>query len=52
MTDEKIMEHFEKMKEIYGEAVPNPDHNPVLFAYYVKMYKTYHKEEYDHVQAD
>jgi hypothetical protein len=49
MTDKQIMEHFENMKRIYGDALPDPEHNPVLFAYYVKMYKTYHKEEYEQV---
>lgn len=51
MTDEQIMEHFENLKKIYGDKLPDPEHQPVLFAYYVKLYKYYHREEYDNVQA-
>ena len=51
MTDDQIMKHYEMMLEIYGDEVPHPDHNPILFQFYVKMYKYYHREEYDNVQA-
>jgi hypothetical protein len=52
MTDKQIMEHYENLKRIFGDGLPDPDHQPILFAYYVKLYKTYHKEEYEHVQAN
>lgn len=52
MTDQEIMEHFEKMQEIYGDALPNPDHNPILFAFYVKMYKFYHLPKVENVQTN
>lgn len=42
-TDEELLQEYEEMKEIYGSALPHPDHNPILFAYYVKLYRTYHK---------
>lgn len=45
MTDEEIMETYEKMKAIFGDALPHPEHEPIRFAYYVKIYKHYHTEE-------
>ena len=50
MTDDVVIGHYEKMKSIYGDALPDPEQEPVRFAYYVKLYKYYHREEYDHVQ--
>ena len=44
MTDTQLEKHYEKLKEIYGDALPHPDHNPILFAYYVKLYKYYHRQ--------
>ena len=42
MTDQEVLQHYEKMVEIYGDLVPHPEHEPVRFAYYVKLYRTYH----------
>ena len=52
MTDEKVLKHYEELKRIYGDEVPNPDHNPILFQFYVKIYKYYHREEYERVQTN
>ena len=45
MTDEQIIETYEKMKEVFGDALPNPEQEPIRFAHYVKIYKHYHTEE-------
>lgn len=47
LTDEEILKAYEEMKEHYGDKLPNPDHFPSVFGYYVKLFKTYHmkKEE-------
>ena len=44
MTDQEALKMYEEMKEVYGDALPHPDHNPILFAYYVKLYKYYHRQ--------
>lgn len=43
MTDEEIRKAYEEMLEIWGENLPNPEHEPIRFAYYVRMYR-YYKE--------
>ena len=43
MTDEQIVIHYAKMKEIYGDDLPNPEQEPIRFAYYVKLYKYYYE---------
>jgi hypothetical protein len=43
MSDNEALEMYEEMKRIYGDALPHPDNHPILFAYYVKMYKYYHQ---------
>jgi len=42
MTNEEVLSHYKKMVEIFGDKVPHPDHQPLVFAYYVKLYKTYY----------
>ena len=42
MTDKELLEHYNRMVEIYGDELPHPDHNPILFKYYVKLYLRYH----------
>ena len=44
MTDEEILYHYNRMVEIYGD-LPNPEHEPIRFAYYVKLYKYYHGQD-------
>ena len=42
MTDEEALKMYEEMVEFFGE-VPNLEHEPIRFAYYVKLFK-YYKE--------
>ena len=42
MSNEEIERIYEEMKEIFGDHLPNPEQEPVRFAYYVKLYKHYH----------
>ena len=44
MTDEEIIKMYEEMVNMWGDKLPNPEHEPIRFAYYVKMYK-YLKEK-------
>ena len=37
-----IEEHYAKMVEIYGDKLPDPERQPIEFAYYVRLYKYYH----------
>ncbi len=41
MTDQEILYHYERMKKIYPD-LPDPEHEPIRFAYYVKLYRYYH----------
>ena len=41
MTNDEILYHYNRMVELYG-TLPDPDHEPIRFAYYVKLYKHYH----------
>lgn len=45
MSDSEVLKHYEQMKEIYG-TLPDPDHEPRQFAYYVKLYLRYHVEQF------
>ena len=44
MTDQEALDMYEEIKKVYGDALPHPDHHPIMFAYYVKLYKYYHKQ--------
>jgi hypothetical protein len=39
MTNEEIEVAYTKMVEIWGDKLPNPEHEPIRFAYYVKMFR-------------
>ena len=41
MTDTEILRHYNRMVEIYG-TLPDPETQPLQFAYYVKLYRYYH----------
>ena len=41
MSNEEVLQHYRRMVEIYG-SLPDPDHEPKQFTYYVKLYLTYH----------
>ena len=39
MTDEEIEKAYNEMVEMWGDKLPNPEHHPIQFNYYVRMYK-------------
>lgn len=43
MTDEEVIKMYESMLEYFGE-LPDPEHEPIRFAHYVKVYRYYNKE--------
>jgi hypothetical protein len=47
MTDEEILKAYEEIVQEWGDKLPNPEHEPRRFAYYVNMYK-YFKERNKH----
>ena len=42
MTNEELIHHYNRMVEIWGDDLPSPEHEPVRFVHYVKLYKYYH----------
>jgi len=44
MTDEQIEAAYNEMVKMWGDKLPNPEQEPLRFAYYVRMYK-YFKEK-------
>ena len=44
MTDEELMRVLEDMERIFGE-LPSPVHEPIRFAYYVRMYRHYYERK-------
>jgi len=42
MEPKEIEKIYNEMVEIFGDSLPNPEQEPVRFAYYVKLYKYYH----------
>ena len=44
MTDQQIEEAYNEMIKMWGDKLPNPEQEPIRFAYYVRMYK-YFKEK-------
>ena len=47
MTDEEILKAYEEMVKEWGDSLPNPEHEPRRFAFYVKMWKYYHQRRED-----
>lgn len=45
MTDQEVLEHYERMKEYFDGELPDPDHEPRRFAYYVKLYRYYYERK-------
>jgi len=39
MHDDEIKKHLERMLEIFGDSLPNVEHEPNRFKYYVKLYR-------------
>jgi hypothetical protein len=40
MTDEEVIKMYDDMVKHFG-SLPNPEHEPLRFAYYVRIYKYY-----------
>jgi hypothetical protein len=45
LTNEQALELYEKMSDVYGEHLPHPVHEPIRFAYYVRLFTRYHKND-------
>jgi hypothetical protein len=41
MTEQEIESAYDEMLELWGEKLPNHEHEPIRFAFYVKMWKYY-----------
>ena len=39
MTDQEIQIMYNDMKAEFGDHLPNFEHSPIQFAYYVKLFK-------------
>lgn len=39
MTDEQAQEIIDDLVKHFGDALPNPEHNPKSFDYYLTLYK-------------
>jgi hypothetical protein len=39
MTDQEIQSAYEDMIGMWGDKLPNHEHEPIRFAFYVRMYK-------------
>jgi hypothetical protein len=44
MTEEQLEKIMNGLIRIYGDTLPNPDHQPILFSYLLKLYMTYDHE--------
>jgi len=45
LTNEEALELYERMYDVYGEHLPHPIHEPIRFAYYVRIFTRYHKHD-------
>ena len=32
-------DQLQKMVEVFGDKLPDPEHNPIQFAFYIKLFK-------------
>ena len=39
MTDEQAQRVLDEMVDLWGDKLPNPDHEPIRFHYYMKLFK-------------
>jgi hypothetical protein len=53
MTDEDVLKKYNEMLEHFG-TLPSPEHEPIQFAHYVKVFDYYNqrKEDDSTKQAD
>jgi hypothetical protein len=49
MSEDDIIKFVTEMEEFYG-SLPDPVHEPIRFAHYIKMYR-YYRERQTHDQA-
>ena len=42
MTDQEAVDFYDKMKLQFGDRLPDPDHEPLQFSYFVKLFKYYY----------
>jgi hypothetical protein len=45
MTDEEVLDKYNRMVEQFGEDLPNPEQEPIRFKYYVKLFNYYHEKK-------
>ncbi len=41
MTEAELQEKYNRMVEIFGNKLPDPEQEPIRFSYYVKLFKYY-----------
>ena len=41
MTDEQALEFYNELKDHFGDKLPDFEHYPKTFTYYVKLYRYY-----------
>lgn len=41
MTDAEVLKEYNAMQDYFGDRLPNFEHYPRQFAYYVKLYRYY-----------
>ena len=45
MTEQEILDFYNKLVDHYGDALANPEHYPIQFAHQVKLYRYYEQKE-------
>jgi hypothetical protein len=43
MNDAEIEAIAKHMREVFGDKIPNPEHYPEIFNYYIKLYMYYYR---------
>lgn len=38
MTNDELMQKYKEMEEMFGDSLPNFEHHPIQFQYYVKLF--------------
>ena len=51
MSEEEIIKMYDDMVTMWGDKLPNHEHEPLRFAYYVRMYR-YLKEHNDRTKIE
>ena len=45
MSDTEIESIANHMREVFGDNIPSPDHQPAIFNYYLKLYVYYYRND-------